>query len=208
MPASLTEKPSPPVAQNPPRKRWNRAECDALEAAGILDQQRLELIEGELIDKMPKNRPHVDALALLIGWLIQVFGSRHVNSEAPIDVAPEDNPTNEPQPDLIVLRREYSGFRSVRPQPKDVDLVVEIADSSLTFDINVKAALYARAGIVDYWVLDLPGRRLIVHRNPIVDRNPRAGRYASVTSYDENESVAPLSAPNSPFPVQEVFPEG
>jgi Uma2 family endonuclease len=202
MPASLSEKPSPPVAQYPPRKRWTRAECAALEAAGIFDQQRVELIEGELIDKMGKNRPHADVAALLIGWLIQVFGTRRVNAEVPIDVSPEDNPTNEPEPDLIVFRREYSGFRSVRPQPRDLDLVVEIADSSLAFDINVKAALYARAGIVDYWVLDVPGRRLIVHRNP------QGGQYASVTSYDENESVAPLSAPNSPFPVREVFPEG
>jgi Uma2 family endonuclease len=202
MPASLTERPSPPVPQNPPRKRWTRAECQALEAAGIFDQQRVELVEGELIDKMGKDRPHVDALALLFTWLIHVFGSRLVNSEAPIDVAPEDNPTNEPQPDLIVLKREYSGFRSVTPQPKDLDLVVEIADSSLAFDLTVKAALYARAGIADYWVLDLLGRRLIVHRNP------QGGRYASVTSYDENESVTPLSAPNSPFPVREVFPEG
>jgi Uma2 family endonuclease len=202
MPASVTERPSAPIPQNPPRKRWNRAECQALETAGIFDQQRVELIEGELIDKMGKNRPHVDALALLFGWLIQVFGARVVNTVAPIDVALEDNPTNEPQPDLIVLKREYSGFRSVTPQPKDLDLIVEIADSSLMFDLTVKAALYARAGIADYWVLDLLGRRLIVHRNP------QGGRYASVTSYNENESVAPLSSPNSPSPVREVFPEG
>jgi Uma2 family endonuclease len=133
---------------------------------------------------------------------MRVFGARLVNAEVPIDVAPEDNPTNEPQPDLIVLKREYSGFRSATPQPKDLDLVVEIADSSLTFDLTVKAALYARAGIADYWVLDLLGRRLMVHGNP------QDARYASVTSYDENKSVAPLSAPNSPFPVREVFPEG
>ncbi len=130
-----------------------------LAAAGIFEQQRVERIEGELIDKIPKNRPHVDALMLLFSWLIQVFGSRRVNPEAPIDVAPEDNPTNEPQPDLIVLNREYSGFRPAIPQPKDLDLVVEIADSSLT-------------------------------------------------SYDENEHVEPLSSPHSPFPVREVFPEG
>jgi len=53
----------------------------------------------------------VDAVALLSGWLIQVFGIRFVNSEAPIDVAPEDNPTNQPEPDLIVLKHSYSGFR-------------------------------------------------------------------------------------------------
>jgi Uma2 family endonuclease len=200
MPATLTDRPAPPAAQNPPRKRWTRAECDRLEALGVFDQQHLELIEGELIDKMGKNRPHVNAAALLTAWLIQLFGALRVNAEAPIDVAPEDNPTNEPEPDLIVLKPEFSGFRTARPQPRDLALVVEIADSSLAFDLTTKASLYARAGIIEYWILDVPGRRLIVHRQPA------GGDYRSVVSYSEQESVAPLAAANSPFPVRLIFP--
>jgi Uma2 family endonuclease len=200
MPPSVTERLLPP-AVHPPRKRWSRAECEVVEATGIFDQQRVELIEGELIDKIGKNRPHVDAAALLIGWLIQVFGVRLVNTEAPIDVAPEDNPTNQPVPDLIVLKREFSGFQSATPQPKDLDLVVEIADTSLAFDFTVKGALYARAGIAEYWILDVQGRRLLVHRDP------HGGRFTSVTSYGEDESVAPLAAPQSLFQVRSVFPE-
>jgi Uma2 family endonuclease len=172
--------------QNPPRKRWNRAECERLEAAGI-DLQHVELIEGELIDKISKNRPHVKAAALLTAWLIQVFGGLRVNAEAPIDVVPEDNPTNQPIPDLIVLSREYSDsadYLSTTPQPQDLDLVIEIADTSLAFDLTVKAALYARAGITEYWLLDVPGRRLIVHRDP------ENGQYGSVTAYNEQERHA------------------
>ena len=201
MPASLTERLSPPAVQDPPRKRWSRPECDRLEALGIFEQQRVELIEGELIDKMGKNRPHVDTLTLLFGWLIQVFGLRFVNTEAPIDVAPEDNPANQPQPDLIVLKRDYSTFRSATPQPQDLDLVIEIADTSLAFDLTVKAALYARAAIVEYWVLDVPGHRLIVHRDP------QSGQYGSVTAYNEQEGIAPLGAPDSTFQVRTVFPD-
>lgn len=204
MPALLTERLSPPAVQNPPRKRWNRSECERLEALGIFEQQRVELIEGELIDKMGKNRPHVATAALLTAWLIQVFGGLRVNAEAPIDVAPKDNPTNQPVSDLIVLTREYADsarYLSTTPQPQDLDLVIEIADTSLAFDLTVKAALYARAGIAEYWVLDVPGRRLIVHRDP------QNGQYGSVTAYAEHENVAPLSAPNSTFPVETVFPE-
>jgi Uma2 family endonuclease len=73
---------------------------------------------------------------------------------------------------------------------------------SIGFDLTVKAALYARAGIVEYWVLDLVGRRLIVHRNP------QDGRYESVASYTEHEDLTPLSAPDSRFAISEVFPEG
>jgi Uma2 family endonuclease len=201
MPVIVTETPSQPIDQGPARKRWTRSECAALEATGMFDQQNLELIEGELIDRMGKNRPHVDAHSLLLGWLIQVFGARFVNFEAPIDVAPEDNPTNEPIPDAIVLRPDFSDFRSARPQPQDLRLVVEVADTTRTFDLTVKAALYARAGIVEYWVLDVPGRRLLVHRGP------QAGQYRSIVAFSEQESVAPISAPDSPFRVANVFPE-
>ncbi len=190
--------------QNPLGKHWTRAECERAEAAGIFDQQRVELIEGELIVKMSKNRPHVGVAALLTAWLIQVFGARRVNAEAPIDVAPQDNPTNEPVPDLIVVTQEYSdspAYASARPQPRDLDLVVEIADTSLAFDLTVKAALYARAGIPDYWVLDVPERRLIVHRDPQGDR------YASVKAYNEREGLAPLAAPEALFQLGTVFPE-
>jgi len=202
MPATITERPSPPAVPCPPRKRWTRTECERAEAAGVFEQQHLELIEGELIDKtMSKNPPHVDAAALLLGWLIPVFGARFVNSEAPIDVAPEDNPRNEPVPDVIVLKRDFAGFRTSRRQPLDLDLVIEIADTSLAFDLTTKAALYARAAIAEYWVLDVLSHRLIVHRDAV------DGRYQSVLSYSEDEEVAPLAAPNSPFAVRTAFLE-
>jgi Uma2 family endonuclease len=204
MPAILTERPPAPAVPCPPRKRWTRAEYERAEAAGIFEQQYLELIDGELIDKkMSKNRPHINTAALLIAWLIQVFGARSVNFEASIDIAPEDNPTNEPVPDIIVLRRKYAESAaswSSRPQPDDLDLVIEISDTSLAFDLAVKAALFDRAAIAEYWVLDVAGRRLIVHRNP------QGGQYGSVESYSEQEAVAPLAAPDFSFAVQTVFP--
>lgn len=199
MPVALTEIPDQAPPLGPPRKRWTRAECAALQSTGIWDQEKLELIEGELISKMGKTRPHVNRLMTMMFWLADAFGQDRVNSEAPIDVAPEDNPSNEPQPDVIVLRRPSATFQSEPPQPGDVALAVEIADSTLRFDLTVKAALYARAGIVEYWVLDLSGRRLIVHRDPA------PGGYRSVVAYSESESVAPLASPQREFPVGDIF---
>ena len=201
MPTAFTETLPRPVPLDPPRKRWTRAECAALEASGLFEQEHLELVEGELISKMGKNRPHVNSLTLLLAWLMRTFGEQFVNPEAPIDVAPEDNPTNEPEPDVIVLKRELSHFLSGKPRPEDLRLVVEIADSSLTFDLTTKAALYARAGIVEYWVLDVARRRLLVHRDP------KASGYASIVAYSEHESVAPLTAPQAEFRVADAFPE-
>ena len=199
MPTLLThalEIPPPPV---PPRKRWTREQCAPLEASGLFEQERLELIDGELISKMGKNRPHVNAFRLMLVWLQDTFGNRFVDAEAPIDVSPEENPSNEPEPDLTVLNREWATF-SANPQPRDIELLVEIADSSLRFDLTVKAALYARAGIVEYWVLDVTGRRLFCHRTPV------SGRYGSVVVYNEHESIAPLSAPQALFSAVLAFP--
>jgi hypothetical protein len=143
----------------------------------------------------------VNSFTLLLEWFLQVFGFRMVNVEAPIDVAPEDNPTNEPVPDLIVLRKDPSHFTS-NPQPQDLWLVLEIADSSLNFDLRVKAPLYARAGVVECWVLDVTGRRLIVHRDP------KSGSYTDVVVYSEHENVSPLAAAAGEFRVADAFAMG
>jgi len=197
MPTIVTEIPRPSPAE-PPRKRWTRQECVALETSGIWAQQHLELIEGELISKMGKKRPHANATAVLHAWLLRVFGEQYVNQEATIDVAPEDNPTNEPEPDLIVFTKPFREFKD-NPQPADLHLVVEISDSTLAFDLTTKARLYARARIVEYWVVDIPGLRIIVHRDP------QAGQYRSVTAYAEQESVRPLASPDQEFPVRSAF---
>ena len=115
MPVAITEL---PASLDPPRKLWTRAEYDALASSGVLDDQRLELIEGELINKTGKNRPHTNSIVLLREWLVAVFGSRRIQTKTPIDVAPEDNPTNEPEPDLSVLKREITHFKVDNPRPK------------------------------------------------------------------------------------------
>ena len=195
MPAVLTE--TYPI--EPKRKRWTRSECAAMEAAGLMDVEQLELVEGELISKMGKKRPHVNALTFVQAWLVRVFGAEYVNVEAPIDVRPEDNPTNEPVPDVIVLARRSREIRMANPQPDDLRLVVEISDTTLGFDLKTKADLYASAGIVEYWVFDVSGRRLIVHRDP------QAGRYRSVEVYAADEAVVPLAAPGHNFRIADVL---
>ena len=104
---TVVELPRMPEPALPRRKVWTRDEVLALEGTGILDHQHLELVQGELIDKMPKTRPHSIGLKVLYQWLMQTFGAAFVEQEVPIDVGPNDNPTNEPEPDIIVLKREF-----------------------------------------------------------------------------------------------------
>lgn len=122
-----------------------------------------------------------------------------MNHEAPIDVRPGENPTNEPAPDILVLRRRMDAFRTGNIPPEELILVVEVADSTLSSDLRVKASLYARAGVPEYWVADVPNRRIIVHREPA------DGRYQSVIAYFDHESVAPQAAPEAMFEVRLAF---
>jgi hypothetical protein len=193
----ITDRPYRPVSVDPPRKLWTRAECAALEASGLWIRSTWNWFE--LISKMGKKRPHANALVAVQAWLVRTFGEQFVNPEAPIDVASEDNPTNEPEPDLVVLAKPSREFRDANPRPGDLRLVVEISDSTLGFDLTTKGELYARAGIVEYWVVDVPAWRLVVHRDP------REGLYRSVTAYSEEETASPLASPHSEFRVADAF---
>jgi Uma2 family endonuclease len=184
----------------PPRKRWTRAECERIEATDLCDRERLELIEGELIVRSAQGRPHVIVLMSLMGWLAAVIDLKHLNFRGPIDVAPEDNPTSEPEPDIAILARTGSEYPTANPPASDVRLVIEVSDTTLAFDLGPKARLYARTQIPEYWVFDVNERRLIVHRDP------RAGVYSLVTAYVEGESIAPLAFPSESFPVAIAFP--
>jgi len=169
-----------------------------LERTGVLDQVRYELIEGELILKMGKNLPHMRALSVLTGWLYSVFGMLFVMPEPSLDLNPEDNPKSEPQPDVLVLNcsiRTLSG----RPRPEELLLVAEVSGEFLGFDLMVKGGLYARAGIAEYWILDLNERRVIVHRRP------EGGQYLERWAYLEEEMVSNLGAPEVSIRVGDLF---
>lgn len=177
-------------AQLPPgaRRHLTRADCSALQAAGLLEWDRYELIDGELIRKVPKSRPHSITLLLLVEWLRKIFGPHHVEQEVAIDLGPLLKSTNQPEPDAVVLRRPSSDFRTENPGPPDILLVAEVSASTQEYDLGAKAALYASAGIVEYWVVDLRDKRIVVHRSP------QADRYHSIIAYALDEPVSPLAA--------------
>ncbi len=183
---------------HPNRKRWTRAEVQQLIDEGHHEFERYELFDGELIDKMGKNWPHVFVVRTLTILLQERFGNEFVLSEAPINLRPEDRATYRPEPDLMVLTKSYKGF-SDGPNPEDILLAVEVSDTSLRFDLDAKAKAYARAGIVEYWVADLSGRCMIIHRSPV------DGRYTFVQAVNPGESVSPESLPSLSIPVDAIF---
>lgn len=194
-----------PYLQNTPepsphRKRWTRAEYDFLVRSELLASERYELIEGELLSTMGQGRMHVITVTLLTAWLGVLFGALRIQSQMPIDVSTEDIPNNVPEPDAAVLLLPVTEYRDRNPGPADILLVAEVSEATLNFDLRTKAALSARAGISEYWVFDLPGRRLLMHREP------REGRYEQINAYAEHEMVSALAAPDSAVRVADLLP--
>lgn len=176
-----------------PRARWTREECLELERLGLLERERFELIDGELVRKVSKSSNHNVLITLFVDWLRECFGRHFVMQEPSIDPSPDLTRMNEPEPDAIVLRRPVQQFWNSKAQAADIALVVEVAVTTVAYDLGAKAALYAAAGIEDYWVLDAAARRTVVHRDPV------GSSYTSITVYAPEEAVAPLAAPHAMF---------
>jgi Uma2 family endonuclease len=142
-------------------RRWKRVEYDRFVALGAFDREPLELIGGELIVAEPQGAYHASAIqrvdyavraALPAGWSVRV--------QAPVSLDDE----SEPEPDVAVVEGLPGSHRDAHPA-RPV-LVIEVAESSLIFDRQRKGGLYARAGLLDYWIVNLIDHVLEVHREP------------------------------------------
>jgi Uma2 family endonuclease len=192
------------MAIYPPRvKHWTRIEYERLVDLGaFLPGDRLELVAGALLVREPQNPPHATAIGLVEDALRVAFGPGWtVRAQGPI--ALDDD--SEPEPDIAVVpgsRRDH-----VRAHPSHPVLIVEVADSTLRFDRNAKASLYARAGIEDYWIVNLVDQGLEVRRDPVAAPRARYGhRYATLIMLRRGERVSPLSAPAATVLVADLLP--
>jgi Uma2 family endonuclease len=148
----------------PPRKRFTRADVERLIAVGFFEGQRYELIDGDLIDKMGQKAPHAMAIQLLLAAFVRIVDALLIRMQLPMEVSAADRDRSLPEPDFAILASLKPDFSHRHPQGDEMLLVVEVSDTTAAFDLKRKAALYAAAGVSEYWVLDLGRRKLIVHR--------------------------------------------
>jgi Uma2 family endonuclease len=200
MPTILTPADIPPRPETAPNRiRWTRQQCDAIRDAGILTDH-YELIDGEIISKMGQKPPHSYVITALLTWLTRLFGADCLRIQSTLRITDPEGNYNEPEPDVAVTIQPYTAYSARHPGPADLLLLIEVSDTTLRFDLTTKAALYAGAGIRDYWVVDVIGRRILVHRNPT-----DAG-YQNITAFTENETVATLAHPNTTICVSDLLP--
>jgi Uma2 family endonuclease len=184
--------------------RWTRDAYHRLADLGFIGpEERTELIQGEIITTMTKRRPHSIAVGNGIEVLRLVFGEEyHVQVQDPIAIA-EDG---EPEPDLVILRGKPGDYRET-PSQNDVVLLVEVSDTTLSYDRLRKGGLYAQAGIADYWIVNIVERQVEVYRNPIASADSPTGfAYGNRLTFLPGEHAAPLMLPQTTVAVSDLLP--
>lgn len=179
-------------------KHWfTVAEYNRMGEAGIFtEDDRVELIEGEIIEMSPIGRRHaacVDRLTELLSERLRRKAIVRVQSPVVL------NDYAEPQPDVALLRRRDDFYERSLPAPGDVLLVVEVADTTLEYDRQIKVPLYARAGIPEVWVVNLPDEQVEVHARPA------GGAYQDVRRHARGEAVNSAAAPGLTVTVDEIL---
>ena len=184
-------------------RRFTRAEYERLIDLGVFQPgEEIELIGGELMVAEPQGAPHYTAIRKTAKALEAAFGPGwEVRTEGPIGLDDE----SEPEPDVAVVPGAPDDF--ARAHPSRPALTVEVAESSLALDRQRKGSLYARAGLPDYWVLNLVDRVLEVYREPAPDSAaPFCWRYGRSEVFEASARVTPLAAPGSSITVSQLLP--
>ena len=180
----------------PTRMRISTDRYHKMIAAGVLTKyDRVELIEGEMLDMAPIGSKHT-ALVSRLNELFVLAASRWatVVGGGPVVLGEY----SEPEPDLMLLKRRADFYGGKHAEPADVLLLLEVSDSSLAFDQGVKMNLYARYGVAEYWVVDVQGRRVVIYREPGPEGYLRKDEFTTGV-------VAPQAFPDIKIAVGELF---
>jgi Uma2 family endonuclease len=188
------------VVWTPERTRISADRFDKMIAAGVLTKyDRVELIEGDMINEPGIDPPHSSITARLTELLV-------LSVDRLVTVSPcgtvRLGDFSVPQPDLMLLKRREDFYFGRRPTASDVLLLIEVSDSSFAYDQSTKRALYARYGVEEYWVVDVQGERVFVYSEP-------AGEgYARVVECATADIVSPRAVPAVQIRVGTLFPGG
>jgi len=146
-------------------------------------EDRVELIDGYLVNKMPQNDPHQSTVDRLTEDLVRLMPTGwRTRIQLPVTLS-----NSEPEPDGAVVRGNRRSFDQRKPTGADFGVVIEVADSSLTLDRREKGRVYAEAGIPEYWIINIPDRQIEVYTDP--DPAATLSAYRTQTNYASGQSV-------------------
>lgn len=183
--------------------RIDRVRYERLVERGVFEPgDRVELLDGLLVAREPQGSRHAAVVDLIRAALERAFGKGYyVRDDKPLAL----DGTSEPEPDVVVVRGRPQDY--LDSHPSSPLLLVEVADTSLALDRLRKAGLYARAGIADYWIVNLAGSVLEVYRQPVRDSSRLYGwKYGSVRLLKRRSVVSPLAMPKARIRVSTLLP--
>lgn len=182
-------------------RRWSRAEYERLVDLGVFRGDPVELLGGQLIVAEPQSSPHATAVGAADDALRAVLPAGvFVRAQMPLALDEE----SAPEPDLAVVAGRRSDYRA--GHPASAVLVVEVADSSLRFDREDKGSLYARAGVPEYWIVNLIDRVVEVYRDPGADTSAAHGwHYRSAMRLGPAETVEPVGLPSARIRISDLL---
>jgi len=179
------------------RKRFTVDDYYRMAEAGILTEtDRVELIEGEIVEMSPIGDRH----AMAVNRATMIF-TRGIGDQAVVSIqnAAHIDRYNEPQPDVVLIRPREGFYGTRHPRPEDVVLLIEVSDTTLRFDRSVKLPIYARSGICEVWIVDLINNAIHVHREP-------TGRsYAVIGTKGRGESISVQAFPKFEIKVDDLL---
>ncbi len=196
---STTAMPLERFLSDPPAlRRFSVAEYHKMIGAGILTpSDRVELLEGWIVKKMPQNPPHSGSVGRATRCLSRILPDDwSLRIQCPITLS-----DSEPEPDVVVARGPEGSYDKRHPKPADIAIIMEIADTSLLEDRRYKGALYAQKKIAQFWLINVSKRKIEVHTRP------RGGRYQRMVEFGDKESV-PLTLDGvkiADIPVKELI---
>lgn len=179
------------------RRRFTVEQYHQMVEAGILTaDDRVELIEGEIIEMSPIGRHHAACVKRLIRLFSQRVGERAiVAAQDPVELSDR----SEPQPDFVLLQPRPDFYEAGHPYPQDILLLVEVADTTVESDREVKIPLYARSGIVEVWLVNINQQAIEVHREPAFNC------YGNVQHFQRGQQLSVQAFPDISLTVDEIL---
>jgi Uma2 family endonuclease len=174
--------------------KWTLDDYHRMIDAGILDDHRVELLRGEIVEMPPEGEPHAYSRNEAGEYLLKLLGDRaKVRQDSPITL-PNDS---EPEPDIAIVQALGREYRVHHPYPENILWLIEYSDSSLDKDLETKSNVYAEAGIPEYWVVNLRKLQLVVFRYP------QDGEYTAKTTL-MGGVIQPLAFPDVSVLIEQI----
>lgn len=182
----------------PATRLWTVEEYHHMVEVGIISpDERVELIEGEVISMAAKKPPHVIVTELISEYLRELCREvAYIRTQDPVFL----NDCSEPEPDIAVVMPPLRRYLDHHPNTEEIFLIIEVADATMKLDTTKKAAAYASSKIADYWVVDAPARQVHVFREPV------AGTYTQKSMWGENCTIKLLAFPQIEVVFRDFFP--